>query len=82
MEEEEERIQQEARDKQALEAQQQELSKTRTKAAESQDQVLQMKSAFNADRKQLIDKINDLEAKLTLRHKTIQTLENKIHMQV
>jgi len=55
---------------------------TKSRAAESQETALSLKSAFNADRKQLIDKINDLETKLTLRQKTIQSLENKIHMQV
>lgn len=39
-----------------------------------------MKSAFNADRQMLMEKIDDLEAKLTNRHREIQSQQQKIHM--
>jgi regulator of replication initiation timing len=39
-----------------------------------------LKSAFNADRQMLMEKIDDLEAKLTNRHREIQSQQQKIHM--
>ena len=47
---------------------------------ETKEQASNLKSAFNADRKQLQEKIDDLERKLTNRMVEIQTLEKKIHM--
>lgn len=43
---------------------------------------MNLKSAFNADRAQLQEKIDDLERKLTMRLKEVKSLEGKIHMQI
>ena len=41
-----------------------------------------MRSTYNADRRILQDKINDLERKLTLRMGEISSLQQKLHMMV
>lgn len=39
-----------------------------------------MKSAFNADKQMLMEKIDDLEAKLSNRMREIQSQQQKVHM--
>ena len=47
---------------------------------ENQERAVNLKAAFNADRKMLRDKIDDLERKLTNQMTTNQSLQQKIHM--
>jgi hypothetical protein len=41
-----------------------------------------IRSAFNADRKVLQERINELERKLTGKMKEILSLENKVHIMI
>lgn len=47
---------------------------------ENQERAINLKAAFNADRKMLRDKIDDLERKVTNQMTTNQSLQQKIHM--
>lgn len=58
------------------------LEKAQKIQAQSIEQNDSLRSAFNADRQILQDKIDDLERKLTTRMKENQSLEQKIHMQL
>ena len=74
------RIEQEAAAAQKLERQKMELEHTQVQQRESKDMANTLKSAFMAEKKMLLDKVNDLEIKLTNRIKEVKSLESKIHM--
>jgi hypothetical protein len=56
------------------------LEDAQVETQHSIEKVANLKSAFNADRKMLQNKINDLEKKLTFQIRESQSLEQKIHM--
>lgn len=62
--------------------QQKELDNQNEKNKESNANNLNLKSAFNADRNILMQKLDDLEAKLSNKIREAQQLEQKIHILV
>ena len=74
------RIMEEQASREEIARKQAELENTKIASRESQEKASNLKSAFNADRKMLQDKIYDLEKKLSNRYQEVQSLEQKIHM--
>lgn len=80
LQEEQERIRKEKEAQELLRKQQEEITNQKGQTLESQEKNHNLKSAFNADRQVLMEKIDDLERKLTNRIKETQQLEQKIHI--
>lgn len=51
-------------------------------SAETEEKAGNLRSTYNADRRILQEKINDLERKLTLRMGEIASFQQKLHMMV
>ena len=78
--EEQDRVRKEREAQELLQKQQEELVNQKGQTLESQEKNHSLKSAFNADRQVLLQKIDDLEAKLSNRIREVQGLEQKIHI--
>lgn len=78
--EEEQRIAHEKRTQEQLEKQQRDLQNLDAQQRETNEKNYSLKSAFNADKQMLMEKIDDLEAKLSNRMREIQSQQQKIHM--
>lgn len=78
--EEEKRIAHEKRTQEQLEKQQRDLQSLGTQHQETAEKNHNLKSAFNADKQMLMEKIAQLEGKLRDRMREIQSQEQKVHM--
>ena len=78
--EEEKRTAHEKRTQEQLEKQQRDLQSLGTQHQETNEKNHNLKSAFNADKQMLLEKIGQLEGKLQDRMREIQSQQQKVHM--
>ena len=79
---EQQRLEKEREAASLLQKQQEELARNQARTQETEEKAGNMRSTYNADRRVLQEKIDDLERKLTQRAGEIQSLQQKLHMMV